>query len=159
MGVLFFFFFLLLLLFCFTQSLAEAKTLAPSSTCCLGFLEVHAAFVISGSLESHRSQDLEQVAVFGPGLCRCCDSSVLRERTSSVMFFYLCEFFSLWKPDISPVRLLLGNDWSEWTRVAWATPGLHEEPRGWARVPSSASGAAETPGAGSLPSCPHLGPL
>ena len=73
--------------------------------------------------------------------------------------FYLCEFFSLWKPDTSPVRLLLGNDWSKWAQVTGATPGLHEEPQGWARAPRSASGAPETPGAGSLSSCPHRGPL
>lgn len=42
----------------------------------------------------------------------------------------MCEFFSLWKPDISPAQLLLGNDWSEWTRVTGAAPGQHKEPQG-----------------------------
>ena len=68
--------------------------------------------------------------------------------------FYLCEFFSLWKP-ISPVQLLLGNDWSERTRVTGATPGQHKEPQGWAKAPRSALGTPETPGAGRLASCPH----
>lgn len=83
---------LLLLLFCFTQSLAEVKTLAPSSTCRLGLLKAHAAFILE-SLESHRSQDSEQVAVCGPRVCRCCDSHVLRERTLSVMFLICVSSF------------------------------------------------------------------
>ena len=78
------------------------KTLAPSSTCCLGFLEAHAAFIILESLESHRSQDLEQAAVCGPGLCRCCDSSVLRERTLSVMFFICVSSFLSGNPTFPP---------------------------------------------------------
>ena len=45
-------FFVLFCFYCFVLlSLAEAKTLAPSSTCCLGLLEAHAAFTILGSLE------------------------------------------------------------------------------------------------------------
>lgn len=140
-----FFFFLLLLLFCFTQSLAEAKTLAPSSTCCLGFLEEHAAFVISGSLESHRSQDLEQAAVFGPGLCRCCDSSVLRERTLSVMFFICVSSFLSGNPAFPPSGScweMIGVNGREWPgppqgymRSLGAGPGCPAQPQGLLKLP------------------------